>query len=449
VIELAGVNPGIEVARWNCPGDVAQGGGPEILEPTRRRVGIDVMVRSLVPMNRSADLDKMVGPELGLRLSVELEAALRRRPAQEASLGGLLRLLVGQCEVLREAAAAALDVLVRRNTLGRPLYAALLRSLVDAKDPRVTAPLGRALSLEDGGGLATIAAAALSDEPALADLLTHLASSRSPHVAFAADLARVARGESDGELLSAVAPRIKESHRIDLSNLMFLPLVRHKRRVPHAIAALEILRDSERHLGRWLCIAELTQLAESAGALAASRRFACEGPPTARAAWSLVAWALEPQVDCTTRPTLEMMARLSDRPSAERDLSFLFRMAEARLSTAKPMLESLVKPSALTTDAALRAAGHLARDFGRGELVARLIDTARSAKREPVRGLALAAIADCQQSLVNEVGTDLVKSRHHATAGFATLVRLAILRGDPSPIVTEATYRRLQLGWAD
>jgi hypothetical protein len=400
-------------------------------------------------MNRSADLDKTVGPELGMRLSVELAAALRRRPAQEASLGGVLRLLVAQCEVLREAAAAALDVLVRRNTLDRPLYGALLRSMVEAKDPRVIVPLGRALGLEDGGGLATIAAAALSDEPALAEPLSHLASSRSPHVAFAADLARAARGESDGERLAAIAPRIKESHRIDLSNLMFLPLVRHRRRVPHAMAALEILRDSERHLGRWLCIAELTQLAEGTEALAASRRFACEGPRAARAAWSLVAWALEPQVDCTTRPTLEIVARLSDRPSAERDLSFLFRMAEARLVTAKPMLETLIKATVLSTDVALRAAAYLVRDHGRSDLLKRLIDTARSAKREPIRGLALAAIADCQRSLVNEVGTDLVKSRHHATSGFAALVRLAMSRGDPSPIVTDATYRRLQLGWAD
>ena len=68
------------------------------------------MVVGLVPMTRSADLDEMVGRELGTRLSVELGAALRRRPAQEASLAGVLRVLIGNCERLREASAAALDV---------------------------------------------------------------------------------------------------------------------------------------------------------------------------------------------------------------------------------------------------------------------------------------------------------------------------------------------------
>ncbi len=407
------------------------------------------MVTGLVPMTRSADLDEMVGPEIGTRLSLELGAALRRRPAQEASLSGLLRLLVGPCGRLREAAAASLDVLVRRATLDRPLYAALLRSMVEARDPRVIGPLVRALGLDDGGGLVTIASAALSDDAALMEPLAHLASSRSPHVAFAADLARVARGESDGRLLLAVAPRIKESHRIDLSNLLFLPLLRHRRTVPSAVPALEILRDSERHLGRWLCIAELTQLSGNDAALAEAKRLATQGPTSARIAWSLVAWALAPHEDCVSRPTLDLVARLSDRPSAERDLSFLFRMAGASLTTARLMLETLVKPPTLATDQAVRAAAHLVGRYGREDLVKRLVDTAKSAKREPLRGLAMAAIADCHSASLCDVTADLVKSRHHATVGFAILVRLAKMREDSTPIVTETTYRRLQLGWTD
>lgn len=400
-------------------------------------------------MTRSADLDEMVGPEVGTRLSRELGAALRRRPAQEATLAGVLRLLLGQCERLRQAAADGLDVLVRRNTLDRPLYAALLRGLVQAKDARVSGPLARALALDDAGGLVTIAAAALSDDATLAEPLAQLAGSRSPHVAFAAELARVARGESNGRLLLAIAPRIKESYRIELTNLLLLPLLRLRRAVTAAVQALEILRDSERHLGRWLCIAELAQLSGGDSALAESRRLATDGPSSARSAWNLVAWALNPHVPCTSKPTLELVARLSDRPSSERDLSFLFRMAEAGLPMARTMLEGLAKSSNLSTEQAVRAATCLACQYGREDLVKRLLDTAKSAKREPVRGLALAGIADSHRALVSDVTTDLVHSRHHATVGFATLVRMAILRNDPAPIITESTYRQLQLGWPD
>lgn len=400
-------------------------------------------------MTLSADLDEMVGPELGLRLSVELGAALRRRPAHEAGLAGVLRILIGHCERLREAGGAALDVLVRRNTLARPLYGALLRALVEFEDARVTVPLCRALAREDGGGLPTIAAAALSDDAAVESPLAHLASSRSSQVAFAAELARVARRESDGKLLGTIAPRIKESHRIELASQLMLPLVRRRRRVEGATQALDILRDSERHLGRWLCMAELALLTGESNALVDAQRMAKEGPQSARAAWGLVAWALAPSVECAVRPTVELMARLSDRPSAERDLSFLFRMADAGQAAAKSMLESLAKTGALTTDVAIRAAAQLVRNHGRDDLVRRLHETATNAKREPVRGLALAAIADCRPSALSDFPSDLIKSRHHATVGFAVLVKLSAIRNDGAPIITEPNYRRLQLGWSD
>jgi hypothetical protein len=246
-----------------------------------------------------------------------------------------------------------------------------------------------------------------------------------------------------------MAPRIKESHRIELAESVILPLVRCHRRVPEACPALTVLRDTERHLGRWLCIGELTQLSGSSAALAEACRLAVEGPEAARAAWSLVAWALDPASDCATRPTLEVVARLSDRPSAERDLSFLFRMADNHRKTAKPMLESLVKAPGLSTDLAVRAAASLARDHGRNDLLMRLLEAARNSKREPLRGLALAAFADCQRDEAIDIAVDLSRSRNHVTLGFATLVRVAILRNDSTPIVTESTYRRLQLGRAD
>ncbi|HEY5961876.1 MAG TPA: hypothetical protein VIV60_35195, partial [Polyangiaceae bacterium] len=321
--------------------------------------------------------------------------------------------------------------------------------MVEVKDARATIPLLRALSLEDGGGLATIAAAALSDERALGDALIQVASSRSPHIAFAAGLARVARGECDGDRLDAIAPRINEGHRIELSNCMFLPLLRHGRHVTGAIGALRVLRDSERHLGRWLCIAELMQLSGDLGALKQSKRRALEGPSTARAAWSLLTWALDPTVQCLTRPNIEVLARLSDRPSAERDLTFLFRMAAAKLPNAKTVLESLVKAPSHWNELAVRAAGVLVRDYGRLDLITRLSEVARTPKFEPFRGLALASLADCHGESVDNITVDLLRSRNHATLGFAALVRMAALRRDGLPVVTETSYRRLQLGWPD
>ena len=446
--ELAAVNPGSIFAKEFDATRI-----PDETRGTSKRVRLlrknGDIVGSLVEMQRLADLDDMVGPEVGTRLLLELRAAMRRRPVPELHFSGLLRVLLAYSERLREAAAESLDILVRRNALERPLYGALLRGLVEANDSRIHGSLARALSLEDGGGLVTLTAAALSDDVAASTPLAHLATSRSPHLAFAAELARVARAESDGKLLFLLAPRIKESFRIDLTSQLLLPLLRRRRRVTAATAALNILRDSERHLGRWLCIAELVQLSGCESGRTQSAQLATVGPASARSAWGFVGWALDPNMQAECRPTLELLARLSDRPSAERDLSFLFRMGEARLPTAQPMLESLVKSQTLSNALRVRAIRVLIRHYGREDLLQRLLDVARSPSREPLGGLALAAIVDCHGPPLTEITGDCLKSRNHSDLGFSLLVRMGSLQKRASPILTEENYRHLQCGWLD
>ncbi len=384
------------------------------------------------------------------RLAAELSAALKRRPEDEAAVAGVLHVLVPYSEPLREAAAAALDYLFRRGAQDRPLYAACLRALVECRDPRVIGVLSKALALEDGGGLGCLAAAALLDAPELTESLARLATVRSPQTAFAAELARVARGESEGQLLVQVAPRIKESHRVELCERMLLAMIWGRRPCPGAGPALAILRDQERHLGRWLLFAELASLSGDRGPAEQARSLASDGPSSSRLGWTLLSWALSPGVSLPTlRPTLEVLARLSDRPSAERDLTFVFRLADARLPQLRPLLEGLVKEGVLDDSRAVRAAGFLLRDHGREDLGRRLVELVKSQRREPLRGLALAVLADAQPALLDGLSVELTRSRKLRCVGWALLVEQSRLAGPGHPVIDEPRYRRLELGWLD
>lgn len=403
-----------------------------------------------MPVAPSSELDDQPGSELSHRLAMELEAALRRRPSHEVRLAGALRVLIPESERLRDAATAALDVLVRRGAVDRPIYGACLRALAETEDERAVPILKRALLLDEGGGLGTLTAALFVPSRELCEPLARLAGARSPHTAFAAEVARVGRGDADGQLLEAIAPRIKESHRIDLCTGLFLGVVWAGRALPGIAAALSVLRDTERHLGRWLLLAQVAARSGDSSPLAEAQANCDRGPSSAQAAWSLVVWALSPQGETpAVKPNLELLARLSDRPSSERELSFLFRMAEAGLASAKPMLETLVKSPVLGSEPSVRAAGYLLRDHHRHDLERRLVDAVRSAKREPLRGLALAVLRDAKAQSLPEASLDLTRSRQIHTAAWSWLVRRAERSKTTGPIATEQLYRRLQLGWLD
>jgi hypothetical protein len=390
-----------------------------------------------------------VADTLLARLEDELGSALKRKPAAEAQLAGCVRALVPWAPRLREAAESTLDVLVRRGSFERPLYGGLARALATAQSPRATESLARALEGEGGGGLATLSAASLSRDAALGPALARAAMTRQPHLVLAAEVARVARGESRAEHASDVAPKVKEAHRISLCVDVLVPLL-WEAPLPAPVApALAMLREAERHLGRWLLMAELGQRAGDARVAAEAEAHTKEGPASARQAWTLVHWALAPERARLVRPTVELVSRLSDRPSAEKDTTFLFRLAARGVPEARPMLESLCKGSAAATEVGVRAIGALALHYGQTERIDALTRIARDPKKEAVRGVALAALlAAGLADQAAELAASLEDSRKLSTATWAALVLAAIDEGYAQPF-DEATYRRVQLGWVE
>ncbi len=403
-------------------------------------------------MVKRAAPGEVIGDDVLSRLEADVVSALRRKPAQEARLGGALRALAPHSPRVRDALQKALETLVKRGTYQRPLYAAAVRALAEHGERRAVAQVKRALGSDDSGGLPTLSAACFVADGSLSDPLARIAASRHPHLAFAAEVARVARSESNGQHIASVAPKIKESHRIDLCVELFVPLLWGPA-LPVAIApALAVLRDAERHLGRWLVLGEIATRAGDPKPLKEARERAREGPTSARAAWTMVAWALggDSEPAPTIRPTVELVARLSDRPSADRDTTFLFRLAAARVPGARPMLESMVKSSSLGDATAIRSALYLSRDHDRTDLEKMLVDATKSSRREALRGLAAAALYDAgQQPLPDSLLTPLVSSRQMTTVAWASLIRAAQAGRVAQPLVTEPTFRRVQLGWVE
>ncbi len=425
-------------------------------------------------------------PRVRARIVDEIDAALKRKPASEAKLAGVVRALGPLSPELRGELFRAGEVLVRRATVNRDLWSAIVRTLADADHPGLEALLGPALGLEEGGGSSTLSSAAFSSAGELVAPLGKLASGAKPFIAFAAEVARVVRGDSPGAHLLHLAPIIKEAHRVALATSVVAPLVRGlDARVVRAVEkgavekggakgraaddasrgprgplagerlgpGFEVLRSAERHLGRWLLFAEAVVLGGDERPLTEAREKSVSGADSSRSAWSLVAWALgqahsrrtgaTPPPPPETRPTTEISARLSDRPSADRDLSFLFRLAAARAPSAKPMLESLVR-GPLDDEAHVRAALHLARDYGRGDLLAALRLVATGSIREEMRGLAFAALHDAGDTLFSkELADEALVGRHLGNAAWAARVLSPSVRGFA---VTEAAVRHIQWG---
>jgi hypothetical protein len=145
------------------------------------------------------------------------------------------------------------------------------------------------------------------------------------------------------------------------------------------------------------------------------------------------------------------MARLSDRPSSDRDMSFLFRIAAARALAARPMLESLAQSPQLSDESAIRAASLLARDHGRDDLRAALAAAATGARREELKGLAVAALWDAgSRDEARAFAEELVESRHIGNVAWASIVRAAAAgAGRDEVLVSETRFRWIQLGWLE
>lgn len=426
----------------------------------------------VLPKKPSVARAEIVDKGTRTRLETELDAALKRKPTNEAKLGGALRAVAVISPALRSSLVEATQVMVRRGSYTREMYWACMRSLAEAEDRNVTALLRSALAGDDAGGNATLSAACFSRSPDLAPSLAKLAASQKAHLAFGAETARVCRRESNGAHLSAIAPMIKESHRIALCVDVFIPLARSAPIPVHVSPALSVLRGAERHLGRWLVLAEVAVKSGDLGPLEEAKQKADVGPSSARAAWSLVAWALSdvragvvagsaPVAAPATRPTVELVARLSDRPSADRDTTFLFRMARARSASCRPMLDGLAKSIPLTDELAIRAASYLARDHGRDDMKEALVDCALNARRDELRGLAVAALWDvgtpAAREKARELSDELVVSRCISSVAWGALVRAAhantktsaSARPDDSLVVSETAFRWVHWGWLE
>jgi hypothetical protein len=393
-----------------------------------------------------------VGRDVAERVEADIASALRRRPANEAKLAGVVRALCPHSAAIRNAVTEATATLVRRGSYARPLYQAAVRAVAESSSKRGTSILAKALtSSEDAGGFATLCAASFTHDGGLTAPLAKVATSRHPHISFGAEIARSARGECDGTHLTATAPKIKESHRIAMCVEIFVPLSRGSFLPPTVAPALAVLRDAERHLGRWLVLAEVATRAKDPGPLLEAQGKARNGPSSARSAWTLAAWALSGGGDPPgTRPTVELVARLSDRPSADRDTTFLFRLAAARAASARPMLESLTKTAPLQDEVALRAASFLSRDHARHDLQAAIHACAKTSKRDDLKGLAIAALWDAgahEQALSLAEGA--LRSRSLSTAAWAALVRAAAENQWDEPVIDEPTFRRVQWGWVE
>jgi hypothetical protein len=385
------------------------------------------------------------------RLESDIRAALRRRTAAEPKLAGALRALAVLSPAVRSRQAELGHVLLRRGSFERELYAGAARSLAETGDERAAPLLSAALATESAGGLATLSAAGFCRAPELGAPLARVAGSRHAHLAFAAEVARMARGESDGSHLFALAPKIKESHRIALCVELFVPLARGAPLCPGIGPPLAVLRDSERHLGRWLVLAEVACRAGDPRPLEEARERASSGAVSSRAAWSLVAWSLSPGAAAPpTRPTVELVARLSDRPSADRDMTFLFRLALARAPTARPMLEGLAKATPLSDEVAVRAAMHLVRDHGKSELLPCVAEVARSAKREDLRGVASAALWDVgDRERAKGLAEELSSARAVSAVAWGALVCAAGRGRADGLLLSEPTFRRVEYGWVE
>jgi hypothetical protein len=390
----------------------------------------------------------VIGNAALTRLVAEVRAALRRRPAHEARLAGTLRALAAHSPELKQELLVAAETVVRRGSFERPLYGAAVRALSEQGDAGVVPVLVKALAADDAGGLASLSASCFTADASLGAPLSRAAQSRHPVLAFAAEVARLSRGEPRGGRIAALAPKIKEAHRIALCGELFLWLLTQPALPVEIAPAITVLRDAERHLGRWLLLGEIATRAGDDSPLREANARAKAGPESARAAWSFVAWSLDTRGHApATRPTLELMARLSDRPSAERDATFLFRLAAARAPSARGALEALVKSTPPTDENAVRAALHLCRDYGEREYAATLAQVGKSPRKDALRGLAAAALFDCGEShealrLVSE----LDGSRHLPALAWSALVRVGAAGTHGGSVVSEQNFRRVQQG---
>lgn len=423
------------------------------------------------------------------RIAAEVGAALQNGGHVSTKTLACARALAPRSQAVRHVFAEAARVLIKGARFENELYSVSVRTLADVDDKRLVNLLKAALATDDAGGLPALSAACFCHEPSLGPQLARAAMSPKTQTAFAAELARLCRGEPAGARMLSLAPKVKEAHRIGLTMEMLLPLTTACTQTvalalqPSTVAALagalRILRGAERHLGRWLVMAEVAQRAGDGSAREEATERATTGPASSRGAWSYVLWALDgapggrrsrgranhdasakgelggPCTRPATRATLELVARLSHRPSADRDTAFLFRLARDKEDVAVPMLEALAKSRPTEGQAAhadfavsLRCALTLARCYGASDATESIVAAARDAPTDELRAFAGAALWDLGESrAAGDVARSCAASASLEASTWAALVGCA--NGDGHALVDDRSFRRVHHGWPE
>jgi hypothetical protein len=379
------------------------------------------------------------------RLTREVTAALRRRPPAEERLAGALRAVGARSELGRALLVDVASTLARRGSFDRPLFLGAIRALTERDDEGAVEPLLAALAAEEVTPGAVGAACFCSARGLEAPLL-RAASNRSPQLAFAAEVARLRRGEARGEPLAALALRLKEASRIELCAELFWPLLREPSQPAALAPALVVLRDADRHLGRWLLLAELAVRAGDLSSRHHAQKLAQQGPVSARGAWALVDWALSgDRSPPGQKSPLDALIRLSDRPTTERDLSFLFRLAGVRALQLQAHLQGAAERVEQGDEGGIRAAFFLIRDHGRDDLRGSLRKVLRG-RREGSWGLAAAALHDLGDEGAGEAAERCLGARSLTAVAWGGLVKASLASDLREPLLTEVRYRHLHLG---
>ena len=122
------------------------------------------------------------------------------------------------------------------------------------------------------------------------------------------------------------------------------------------------------------------------------------------------------------------------------------------------MLEGLAKGFPLADEVAVRAASYLARDHARADMREALLECAQNAKRDELRGFAVAALWDTgdegARNKARDLSDELVVSRCISSVAWGALVRAAhagaIGKSDPNFVVgAETPFRWVQWGWLE
>ncbi len=389
------------------------------------------------------------------RLREEVLACVRRRSPNERRLAGLCRALAPHSALARTLLAEVGEQLVqKKKAFDRDLFVAAVRGLGELSDKRAV-PLVKAGAEHDVCATAALCAAAWLTDPALAPILNKAATQRSAHIAFTAELARVIRGESPGAHLRGLAPKIKESHRIALCAEVLVPIARISKVAPGVQHALAVLRDAERHLGRWLVMAEVAVHGGDLEPLREARTKSSRGLPgrgPRGPTWpgrSIPRWGrpLRARPPSSSRGCPTDRARIATPSSCSVSRN-------AGVKTTKQLLEAFARDLAKEDDDAVRAAGYLVRDHGREDLVAAIHEVAKNSQRDDLRGLAAAVLYDAgKKELAIELAKQLVENRATSLFGAAwgTLVLLSAAGRFPAgtPVAHEPAVRWLQAGWLE